>query len=121
MPGGDLRDYGITDPYDSSYKVSLKEDCQVYMESGGKNPTPLIWRRQLGKGTVVFNNLGYVEKAYRGIQCAAYSLLGDYCAYPVINAAVFYLDDFPSPVPAGTSSYIEDTYQMSIRDFYTQV
>ena len=52
---------------------------------------------------------------------ASYSLLCDATAYPVINGAVFYLDDFPSPVPGGDGTYIRRDYSMSIADFYSKV
>ena len=34
---------------------------------------------------------------------------------------MFYLDDFPSPVPGGDGSYIRRDYGMSIADFYSKV
>lgn len=121
MLGGELKDYKVTDAYDSSMAVVLDPGCEIYVESDDDNPTPVIWRRNLGKGSVVFDNLGYLEKAYRGFHCAAYSLLGDYCVYPVINGSTFYIDDFPSPVPGGESDQIQRDYGMNIKEFYTQV
>lgn len=121
MLGGELRDYEITDPYESSLTVVLDKECEVYLESTGEYPTPLIWKRSLGKGTAVVCNLGFLEKAYRGFYSSSYSLLQDVCAYPVINASTFYIDDFPSPVPQGESKYIERDYGMNISDFYTNV
>ena len=34
---------------------------------------------------------------------------------------MFYLDDFPSPVPSGDGTYIKRDYGLSIADFYTKV
>ena len=51
----------------------------------------------------------------------AFSLLSSAMAYPVINSAAFYLDDFPSPVPSGNGKYIKRDYNMSISEFYSQV
>lgn len=121
MLGGEEMDYVITDAFESSMSVSLKEDCEVYVESTAGNAAPLIWRREVGKGSIVVDNLGILEKAYRGIHCAAYSLMGDAFAYPVINASTFYIDDFPSPVPSGDSAQIKADFGMSIKEFYTQV
>ena len=70
---------------------------------------------------LVFMNFGIMGKAYRGIYAAAYSLLNDAFAWPVINGSAFYLDDFPSPVPSGTSTYVERDYGISVGDFYTNV
>lgn len=121
MLGGELRDYEITDPYESSMTAVLDDESEVYMESTGEYPTPLIWERSIGEGKAVVCNLGFLGKAYRGFYSSAYSLLQDVCAYPVINSSTFYIDDFPSPVPQGESEYIQRDYDMSISDFYTNV
>lgn len=121
MLGGQARDYEIEDSYESSLTVRLSEDCTVYLESTGDHPVPLIWKYNLGEGDVVVDNLGYLTKGYRGFYSASYSLLGDLCAYPVINASTFYIDDFPAPVPGGDSQYIQRDYDMGISDFYTNV
>lgn len=113
--------YKIEDPFESSMTAVLTGDCQAYAWSTGDSPTPLIWRKTLGSGTVVVDNLGFFGKAYRGLHGAAYSLMGDVFAWPVINGAAFYLDDFPSPVPEGGNTRVTEDYGMSIRDFYTQV
>ncbi len=118
---GSQTDYMITEPFQSALDMTVTEDCQVYMESTDEYPVPVIWRRNAGKGTVVFDNFGIFEKSYRGIHCAALSLMGRVCAYPVINSATFYIDDFPSPVPEGDSSFIRRDYNLSIADFYSQV
>lgn len=116
---GGNRDFPVTDGYESAMSVSLEEDCQVLAQTAEEFPTPIIWRRSVGEGTVVVDNLGFLEKGYRGIHGCAYSLLSDACIYPVINASAFYIDDFPSPVPGGYAKYIERDYNLSIKDFYT--
>lgn len=121
MIGGEGETYMITDPFDSSLSVSLGKDCDVYMESEDEHPVPIVWRRDVGEGTIVVCNLGIFGKAYRGIYSMAYSLLGDLCAWPVINASVFYIDDFPAPVPEGDSEYIKKEFGLNISDFYTRI
>ncbi len=118
MPGCG-RDLSVMDPYKSSLNVVLDDQCETFMRSTGSVNTPLLWRRKTGEGTIVFDNLGFLEKAYRGFHCAAYSLLEDSCIWPVINGSTFYIDDFPSPVPEGDSQFIQNDYGMDIRDFYT--
>lgn len=118
MPGSS-RDLSIMDAYESSLDVTLDGSCEVFLEAAGASDTPLIWRRALGNGTLVFDNLSFLEKAYRGFHCAAYSLLQDDCVWPVINGSTFYIDDFPSPVPEGDSQFIQKDYGMDIKDFYT--
>ena len=121
MIGGTAHDFLITDAYDSSLSYSLTDDCTVYIESTDKFPVPVIWKRNFGQGSIVVDNFGYNEKAYRGIHGSAFSLLGDYCAYPVINGSAFYIDDFPSPVPEGDNTYIKRDYNIPVRDFYMQI
>lgn len=118
MPGGS-RDLSISDPYRSSLDVELDSACQVFLEAAGSSNTPLIWRRALGSGRIVFDNMSFLEKAYRGFHCAAYTLLDDSCIWPVINGSTYYIDDFPSPVPEGDSQFIQHDYGMDIKDFYT--
>lgn len=120
MIGSD-RDYTITDPYESSMAVILEEECKVHMTAGGEKKTPLLWETKCGEGKAVVMNLGIIEKAYRGFYAAAYSLLGKVCVYPVINGSAFYLDDFPSPVPAGNGEFIERDYGLDIQTFYSNI
>lgn len=119
--GGDRDDYPIEEPFESSLSVTLDEDCHVSITSSDENEMPLLWQREYREGKIVVVNLGIYDKGYRGIYAAAYSMLGGVCAWPVINGAAYYLDDFPAPVPSGEAQYIEEDYGLSISDFYTQI
>lgn len=119
MLGGGER-YEFSDPFDSSLSVSLRETAHVWAKTGDAG-TPLIWSNDCGSGHTVVCNIGIYDKVMRGFYVSAISLLGDATAYPVINSAVFYLDDFPSPVPSGDGTYIKRDYGLSIADFYTKV
>ena len=119
MLGGGER-YEFSDPFDSSLSVSLRETAHVWARTGDAG-TPLIWSNDCGSGYTVVCNIGIYDKVMRGFYASAISLLGDATAYPVINSAVFYLDDFPSPVPSGDGTYIKRDYGLSIADFYTKV
>ena len=119
MLGGGER-YEFSDPFDSSLSVSLRETAHVWAKTGDAG-TPLIWSNDCGCGHTVVCNIGIYDKVMRGFYASAISLLGDATAYPVINSAVFYLDDFPSPVPSGDGTYIKRDYGLSIADFYTKV
>ena len=121
MMGGKGKDFIIEEPYEASLSLSLSSDCTVHMVSADDRELPLLWERNLGEGKIVFMNFGIMGKAYRGIYGAAYSLLGEAFAWPVINGSAFYLDDFPSPVPSGTSTYIQRDYGVSVGDFYTNI
>lgn len=119
MLGGGER-YEFSDPFDSSLSVSLRETAHMWAKTGDAG-TPLIWSNDCGSGHTVVCNIGIYDKVMRGFYASAISLLGDATAYPVINSAVFYLDDFPSPVPSGDGTYIKRDYGLSIADFYTKV
>lgn len=119
MLGGGER-YEFSDPFDSSLSVSLRDTAHVWAKTGDAG-TPLIWSNDCGSGHTVVCNIGIYDKVMRGFYASAISLLGDATAYPVINSAVFYLDDFPSPVPSGDGTYIKRDYDLSIADFYTKV
>nr|WP_232782695.1 DUF2194 domain-containing protein [Bifidobacterium breve] len=80
-----------------------------------------MWRNAVESGTAVMCNIGIYSKVFRGFYASAFSLLGSAMAYPVINSAAFYLDDFPSPVPSGNGKYIKRDYNMSISEFYSHV
>ena len=118
---GGGRSYMITDPFDSAWEVQLDETARVYARIGDENGMPLIWERNYGKGKFVIDNFGLIEKAVRGFYAASYSLLTDAGVYPVINGSVFYLDDFPSPVPGGDGTYVRRDYNTSIAEFYSNV
>jgi len=114
---GSQKTYGIMEGYESSLDIELIDGAKVYASTS--NGDPLIWTYELGKGKFVISNFAYVDKCYRGVFASAYSLMNDVCAYPVINASTFYLDDFPSPVPSGDGQYIQRDYGMSIAEFYS--
>ena len=119
MIGGG-RAFSLTDPFESSRIVVLaEENTSVYATANGG--VPLVWKARYGDGTFVVDNIGIYDKSMRGFYAASYSLLSDVCVYPVINASVFYLDDFPSQIPSGNSKYIQRDYQTTIRDFYTNI
>ena len=117
---GAQRTYKIIDGYESSLSAVLDDETTVYAHTDEKN-VPLVWARDYQKGKFVVCNFGYTEKAYRGIFASAYTLLDDVFIYPVINASTFYIDDFPSPVPAGNGEYVKRDYNMGIADFYSRV
>lgn len=121
MIGGKGRTFYIDDSYESSLVVSLDDRSTIHMVSGGDKRFPLIWEIEYGLGKIVVNNHGLCIKAARGILAAAYSLLDDVCAYPVINSSSFFLDDFPSPVPDNYNEYISKDYNVSVANFYRNI
>ena len=113
--------FALTNPFECARTVTLAKSAEVFASAETPDGVPLVWRNRYGEGVFVVANIGIYEKALRGFYASAYSLLSDTCAYPVINASVFYLDDFPSQIPSGNSEYIMRDYHTSIRDYYVNV
>ncbi len=121
MVGGG-RTFTVEEGYDSVWSVQLDPSkTKTYAWVNGKYQAPLIWVSNHGKGKIVVDNIGLNEKVMRGFYAASYSLLEDISVYPVINASVFYLDDFPSQIPEGYNEYITRDYETSVRDFYVNI
>ena len=116
--GGRDFDFGKSTGY--AIVVQLDDECKVLVDSADSG-VPLLWEREYGEGRFVVMNMSETGKINRGFLTAAYSLLQDAFAYPVINASAYYIDDFPSPVPDGYNEYITKDYQTSIKDFYMNI
>ncbi|MCL2318878.1 MAG: DUF2194 domain-containing protein, partial [Treponema sp.] len=114
-----------TDPTAIRYGVNFKlnRSSTVHMTSTGPSgPTAMLWVNRAERGRVVVNNNDTMgEKWSRGLVAAAYGMTEQAVAYPVINASVFFIDDFPSPVPGGTNEYIKKDYDVTTEYFYTHV
>lgn len=119
---GDKTEYKIDFPYESALSVELTEACRVHI-TAGEDAVPLLWEYGSGEGKAVVVNLGWYDQEYRGIYAAAFSLLGDYCAWPVINGSAFYIDAFPFPLSDGTNGYITEVYgeRVDLYEFYVQI
>ena len=116
------QEFNIPDSFESSRAVRLlPEKTKVHATGNGENGIPVIWEATYGNGKFVVDNIGIYDKAFRGFYAASFSLMEDTCVYPVINGSAFFLDDFPSQIPEGNSSYIERDYHTTIRDFYINI
>ncbi len=113
--------YAIPDGYDSAMRVALSERAHVVARLRNETGMPLIWWTDYGAGRFVVDNFDVMERSTRGLYAASYALLEDAFAYPVLNAEAFYLDDCPSPVPSGDSSYILRDFHMPVEDFYSSI
>ena len=106
----------------SVYPVQVFDDAQIHIVSADELKMPLLWEYNFEKGRFVFINTDqFNEKDDRGMLGAAYSLLQDVFVYPVINTSVFFIDDFPSPIPIGSNDLITKLYGMDINQFYTNI
>jgi hypothetical protein len=99
--------------------VRLDDHCTVHMESGGAMAIPLLWERPVGKGRVaVLNTTLMLNKGGRGFAVSVLFALEDTLVYPVINAAMVFIDDFPAPQPEGFDTELRAEFGYDIQGFF---
>ncbi|MBF8969612.1 DUF2194 domain-containing protein [Streptococcus sp. NLN76] len=111
--------FAISHPFDSAWDVSLDASCRVPVWDT-ETKTPLLWSKEAGKGQVVVMNLGIYDKVYRAIYGLGLSLMDPIFLYPVINAGVVYLDDFPAPFSDQEKVQLSKHRQENFDQFVTQ-
>ena len=122
LPGVAAEQFGSDFKKHTSLPVSLSVSTELHIISADGLGLPILWETKAGLGKVVFiNSDQFIEKGDRGIIGAAYSLLHDVFIYPVINSAVFYIDDFPAPVPEGINEEIFRQFNRDIESFFINV
>lgn len=108
---GSLHDYFLP--------VRLQEDCRVHMETVDVHPSPLMWERSCGEGRVVVMNTTLMGgKDSRGFALSIISALEDVLVYPIINAGMIFIDDFPAPQPEGFNERILQDFGYDIQGFF---
>jgi hypothetical protein len=122
LPGAKDMEFGSEAMCGSSVALRVTDSCTVHIATCDEKQVPLLWECSYGKGKFVVNNNDLMkEKNSRGIVCAAYSLLEDICVYPVMNFSLFFIDDFPAPIPEGTHDVIYKHYGRNIENFYKNI
>jgi len=122
LPGTAGRQFGTDFMDHNSLPVDLADGVRLHLISADEIGLPILWESDLGDGKIVFiNSDQFIDKASRGIIGAAYSLMHDVVVFPVINASVFYIDDFPAPVPEGKDESIFRQFTRDIESFYLNV
>lgn len=99
--------------------VHLEEDCRVLMTTGDGAGTPLMWTRKAGRGRVLVCNHSLIGgKDSRGYVVYALENLEDVLVYPIINAGMVFIDDFPAPQPEGFDELLRSQYGLSTQGFF---
>lgn len=103
-----------------SSAVELKDKVKIYAEDSSGEP--LLWSNKYGKGNIFcLNGTMLTEKISRGFLAGILSSMNEVGIYPIINAKMIFLDDFPSPVPEGYNDQIKRNYGLDIRRFYKEI
>lgn len=83
---------------------------------------PIIWSHNSGQGKyIVCNSRERDDKNNYGIYTSILSQLKEDYIYPVMNMKLFFIDDFPSPVPEGNFERIYQETGLSTADFYRRL
>lgn len=83
---------------------------------------PIIWKKPLGKGNIVFvNTTIFAERVGRGLMNQIISLESPWYIGVTLNSKLVHIDDFPSPVPRYRDEIIYKSYGMDTAEFYNQI
>ncbi|MEZ7173192.1 DUF2194 domain-containing protein [Sporosarcina sp. OR05] len=106
--------------YNDVLPVELDEEVELLATTADQNP--LMWRKQFGEGAfMVFNGSNLSGKDARGLIAGGISLLAPDYIYPIFNTKLFYIDDFPAPIPQGIDALIYQEYKMDIPTFFHDI
>lgn len=104
----------------SSLDVKNTKDCMIHIT--GENDIPLLWEKNLDKGKVFVSNGQFLgEKSNRGILTGILYRTSNCFIYPIINSKVFFIDDFPAPIPNNISDNIYEEYNMNNQRFFNDI
>jgi len=99
--------------------VHLEADCVVHIETAGDFSIPLLWEHEYGMGRTVALNTSFIDdKDARGLALVVLTAVSDTLVYPIINAGVVFIDDFPAPLPEGYDERLFGESGYSTRSFF---
>ena len=120
--GAKGKEFGEITINGTGLKVKLNENVTIHATTSEEDGTPIIWNVPYGNGHVSVCNANMLaDKVCRGIIMASYSDLHNEYVYPVINSAMYCIDDFPSPIPTGYNQTIYRQYSCNMEDFYFNI
>lgn len=108
---------------DVGLHIILTDSARVWAETRvNRQQIPVIWSVDHGKGRVVcYNGTSLTGDYYRGIAAGCIHALSDDVMYPIINAKIIFIDDFPSPQYESESDIVRKTYNRSVKEFYRDI
>lgn len=112
----------IDDPFviNSVMSVELDEKSRVLATTA--SGIPLLWDFPYGEGKfMVFNGAMLQEKINRGLLAGAVSMLHPDFIYPIFNAKIMYIDDFPAPISKTVDADIYREYRRDRPAFFRDV
>jgi hypothetical protein len=95
--------------------LDISDSARVYAEDGQGNP--LFYTVPYGGGKIgIYNGYNINERNLDGLILGMIGSLEGEFIYPIINAGVMFIDDWPGPFK-GDYDVISDQYGMSLDDF----
>ena len=112
--------------FDSAIYSTPMADVQLLSDAvpqvTSQDDKPIIWSHASGRGRyLVCNSRERDDKNNYGTYTALLSMLDEDYVYPVMNLKLFFIDDFPSPVPEGNFDRIYRETGLSTADFYRRL
>lgn len=100
--------------------VTLTADAQVHIAS--IDGMPLLWEKPLGAGRIyAYNGVERDDKTNVGILTSMIAHCGADTIYPVVGVKIFFIDDFPAPIPEGYFYKIYDELGVDTETFYRKI
>ncbi|MBD2864244.1 DUF2194 domain-containing protein [Paenibacillus oceani] len=110
------------DPIIANTSVIVELDDKSRLLAKSTEGIPLLWDYSYGKGKfMVFNGSMMSGKVNRGLLAGALSMLEPDFIYPIFNSKIFYIDDFPAPIPRGIDDDIFRDYRRDIPAFFKEI
>ena len=84
--------------------------------------TPILWEQPIGAGRIyAYNGVERDDKTNVGILTAMIAHCGEDTIYPVVGVKIFFIDDFPAPIPEGYFYKIHDELGVDTETFYRKI
>lgn len=100
--------------------VQLQEQAKVQLVA--LDESPLLWENTYGQGKcLVYNGDVRDDKTNIGLLTAMLAHCGEDGIYPVVGAKLFFIDDFPAPVPEGNFEKIYEELHVSTAEFFRHI
>ena len=100
--------------------ITLLESARTHIAS--LDGTPLVWEQPLGTGRIyAYNGVERDDRTNIGILTAMIAHCGTDTVYPLVGVKIFFIDDFPAPVPEGYFYKIYDELGVDTETFYRKI
>ena len=100
--------------------LTLSKAATTHIES--LDGMPLLWEQPLGAGKIyAYNGVERDDKTNVGILTSMIAHCGTDTIYPLVGAKIFFIDDFPAPIPEGYFYKIYDELGVDTETFYRKI